>query len=76
MNFLTVPVNLWLIKDWWCSNMRLQCHTGLQPEMLRHPRKVCSLKHVFMVRGPLFGHLGDADQKAMLFRWQSNLRCG
>lgn len=58
--------------------MRLQCHTGLQPEIicLRHPRKLCALKHVFMqsvgahcmVRGPLFAHLGDADQKAMLFR--------
>lgn len=28
----------------------------------------CPLVSLCMVRGPLFGDLGDADQKAMLFR--------
>lgn len=35
----------------------------------------CPLVTVCMVRGPLFGELGHADQKAMLFTLQSNLRC-
>lgn len=35
----------------------------------------CPLVTLCMVRSPLFGVLGDADQKEMLFRLQSNLRC-